>query len=220
MAANPFPHLPPGYEPGPQSARNRAQRSFWSPVAAVVGLGMFMAGVWVAAGGRGGAFERQEELFGGVIFALGGLLCLYGAWVMHERGRPKRHPSLRGTSVTVDRVDLRRGEAVSVAVTAERRDGDRLQVGMVCLERYDTEVRVFTGAASAVRRETAEGPVHEEWHAIPSTGPDQAFTFRIPAEAPYSYEGECVSYVWLLTVRSVKPRRKDPRLEEPLWVRP
>lgn len=220
MAANSFPHLPAGHEPGVQSLRNRTRRNVLSPVVGLVGTGMWMAGVWAAAGGRGAEFDRQEELLGGIIFALGGLLCVYGAWAMQEKGRPKRHPRLRGMTLTTDRADLRRGEEVAITFLGKRGGDDPLEVGLVCAERYDMEVRARAGGATVVTRETAEARVHEQWQAVPPGVDEQTFTFTVPREAPYSYEGDCVSYVWFASARAVKPLRKDARLEEPIWVRP
>lgn len=179
-----------------------------------------MAGVWVAAGGRGSKFDPQEELLGGVIFALGGLLCIYGGWFIRGQGRPKRHARLRGTTLTVDREQPRRGDEISVMFTGRRTDDDRLEVGLVCVERYDMQVRIYVRGASTVRRQTAEAGLHEQWLTVPPAVREQTFTFVIPPDAPYSYEGECVTYAWLASARAVKRLRKDPRHEEPIWVRP
>ena len=219
MADNPFPHLPDGYEPGGQSLRNRAQGKTWSPFIAIVGTGMFMAGVWVAAGGRGTSFDRQEELWGGIFFALMGLMCIYGAGVIGAQGQPKRHPHLRGTTLSVEPSDPRRGEEVSITFAGHRGDDDRLEIGLVCQERYDQEVRVYASGATVVRRQTAEAAAHEEWRAVPPAAREQTFTFVVPHDAPYSYEGDCVSYAWFAAARAVRPKRKDPRHEEPIWVR-
>jgi hypothetical protein len=220
MADNAFPHLPVGYEPGGQSLRNRAQQKAWSPFIAFVGTGMFMAGVWVAAGGRGTSFDRQEELWGGIFFALMGLMCIYGAGVIGGKGQPKRHPRLRGTTLRVEPANPRRGEKVSITFAGERSDDDRLEIGLVCQERYDQEVRVYVRGARVVRRQMAEAAADEQWRAVSPAVREQTFTFVVPQDAPYSYEGECVSYAWFASARSVRPRRKDPRLEEPIWVRP
>lgn len=220
MADNPFPHLPVGYEPGGQSLRNRAQSKAWSPFIAFVGTCMFMAGVWIAAGGRGTSFDRQEELWGGILFGLMGLMCIYGAGVIGGQGKPKRHPLLSGTKLSVEPADPRRGDEVSITFAGERSDDDRLEIGLVCQERYDQEVRVYVRGASVVRRQTAEEAAHEQWQAVPAGVRERTFTFVVPQDAPYSYEGDCVSYAWFASARAVRPRRKDPRLEEPIWVRP
>ena len=219
MADNPFPHLPVGYEPGGQSLRNQAQSKTWSPFIAFVGTCMFMAGVWIAAGGRGTSFDRQEELWGGIFFGLMGLMCVYGAGVIGGQGQPKRHPQLRGLTLICEPADPRRGDQVSISVAGESGDHDQLEIGLVCKERYDQEVRVYVRGANVVRRQTAEEEAHEQWQAASPAVREQTFTFVVPQDAPYSYEGDCVSYAWFASARSVKPKRKDPRLEVPIWVR-
>nr|MDQ3822162.1 hypothetical protein [Actinomycetota bacterium] len=186
----------------------------------VVGTAMFAAGVWVAAGGRGARFDREEELYGGLFFAAAGLLCVYGAFVIREAGRPKRHPRLRATrlSVAVDR--LRRGDEVTVTFAGRRRHDDRLELGIACDERYDAEARVYMRGAATVVRQTGQATVHEEWRAVPPGASEHSLAFVVPAEAPYSYEGSCLSYAWRISARAVRPLRPDARVDEPIWVDP
>jgi hypothetical protein len=215
-----FPHLPADRQPGAQSLRNRQQRNLLSPFVGVVGTAMYAAGIWVAAGGRGAKFDRQEELFGGLFFAAIGLLCVYGAFVIWGKGQPKRHPRLRGTTLLVNDDTLRRGEEVSVTFRGGRTNEDRLEVGLACDERSDTQVRIFVRGASTVRRQTAEATVHEQWQAVPPGAGEQVFRFQVPVDAPYSYEGDCVSYAWKVSARAVRRLGKDARLDQPIWVLP
>jgi hypothetical protein len=219
-AAAAFPHLPPGREPGIQSLRNRPTFTFWSPVAGVVGSGMLLAGIFVAAGGRGSEFDRGEELLGGIIFALLGVLCIYGGWVMRQRARPNQAGRMRGTSLSVDPGEMRRGEEISITFRGKRENDDRLEVGLVCVERHDMQVRVSVKGVSTVSRQTVEAAVHEQWQPVPPAVREQTFTFEIPDSAPYSYEGECVSYSWRASARAVRRLRRDPRLDLPIWVQP
>lgn len=215
-----FPHLPPGRRPGPQSLRNRERRTLLSPFVGIVGATMFAAGVWVAAGGRGPRFDRQEELFGGLFFGSMGLLCVYGAFAIWERGRPKRDPRLRGTTLSPDRAELRRGDEVSVTYVGRRTGDDRLEIGIACTERYDTETRAYSRGASTVVRQTGEATVHEEWQRVPAGAEEHTATFRLPGDAPYSYEGSCVSYAWRISARAVRAVRRDARFDVPIWVEP
>jgi hypothetical protein len=200
--------------------RNRGRRTLLAPFVGVVGTAMFAAGVWVAAGGRGARFDAQEEFFGGIFFGAMGLLCVYGAFVISERGRPERHPRLRGTKLVAGGADFRRGEEVSVTFTGRRTRGDRLEVGIACHERYDTETRVYARGVSTVVRQTGEATVHEEWEAVLPSAAQHTATFVLPVDVPYSYEGSCLSYAWRISARAVRPLRKDARLDEPIWVDP
>jgi len=175
---------------------------------------MFAAGIWVAAGGRGPRVDRQEELWGGLFFAAAGLLCVYGGLVMWESGRPKRHPRLRGTALAVDAGALRRGGEISVACTRGQTHGGLLQVGIVCEERYDVEARV----GRSVRRQTGHATVYEHWQPLATGAREQNFVFCVPVDAPYSYEGDCLSYAWRLSARAPGRLRKDARTDEPIWV--
>lgn len=55
-----FPHLPPGREPGAQSLRSRTGWPFWEWAMGLVGSGMVVGGIFLAAGGRGPEFDRGE----------------------------------------------------------------------------------------------------------------------------------------------------------------
>jgi len=214
-----FPHLPPGRDPGPQSVRNRARRTLLAPFVGAVGAAMFAAGVWVAAGGRGARFDRAEELYGGLFFAAMGLLCVYGAFVVADRGRPERHPRLRGTVLSAGGTDFRRGDEVSVRFAGRATD-DRLEIGVACDERYDTETRVYSRGVSTVVRRLGEATVHQAWQAGPEGAAEHTASFQLPFVAPYSYEGTCLSYAWRISARAVRRARKDARHDEPIWVDP
>jgi hypothetical protein len=174
---------------------------------------MLVAGVWVAAGGRGDEFDRQEELWGGLFFAAMGLMCAFVGW---SNSRTRRHPRLRGCALTVDRELVRRGDELVVTFEASRDAATPVELGLVCDERYDVEVRTGT----TVVRQTHEATAHAEWQPVGRSARTSGATFRVPATAPYSYEGDCVSYAWRVTARGVRRGRRDARLDRPLWVDP
>jgi hypothetical protein len=216
-----FPHLPPGREPGVQSLRNRTRLPLWAAFTGFVGTGMLLAGVFVAAGGRGPRFDRTEEALGGTFFALGGLMCVLWAYAQLRRRRPLRlSRRLPGISVAVDRDEKKGGEEISVTLTlAPHTAGDEhLEVGLVCSELYDHDVTVHHRGGTTVVRQTLEATAHQDWRAIEPSAGERTFTFQIPRDAPYSYEGECVSYAWRVSVRFVRDLRPDPRLDHPIWV--
>jgi hypothetical protein len=188
------------------------------PFVGVVGTAMFAAGIWVAAGGRGSGFDRQEELYGGLFFGAVGLLCLFVALASWETGRPQLRPRLRGAALAVDGEAFRRGDELTV--TLSRTTDAPLEVGLACDERVDTEARVFVRGASVVRRQTAEEAIHEQWQSAGAGAGDRTFTFRVPDDAPYSYEGACVSWGWRVSARAARRLRKDARVDSPIWVDP
>ena len=174
---------------------------------------MFAAGVWVSAGGRGSGFDRQEELWGGILFAAFGLLALYVVLVVWG-SETEEHSRLRGLRLSPASPEPRRGEELTVTVSGRIPDGARLELGLICEERADTEIHTQT----AIVRETAKTTVVEEW--LPVGAGDPGCTFHVPEEAPYSYEGECVSFAWRVAARAPRAGRPDARLEEPIWVEP
>jgi hypothetical protein len=224
MRADKFPHLPAGREPGPQSLRNRVGAPILETFVGLVGTSMFVAGVFVAAGGRGPRFDRTEEALGGAFFALAGLVCALWGW-SQLRGRfPARLPRfLRGARLGVDREEAQRGEHLGVTFALApgvKPEGEELEVGLVCIELWDYKTSAQHRYGATVVRRTAEATAHEEWLPLTPVLEERSFTFQIPGDAPYSYEGDCVSYAWRVSVRAVRRLRSDPRIDHPIWVRP
>lgn len=221
--AHSFPHLPPGREPGPQTLRNRAGYPFWEWAAGLVGAGLVVGGVFIAAGGRGPEFDRREEFWGGIFMASIGLVCAGWALFMRHKRRPLRLPNrLRGINLAVDREEARRGDELAVTLTfagRARAEDERLEVGLVCIERHDYLVRAQHRAGATELRQTAEDTAHEQWQAIETASGEQTLTFEIPRDAPYSYEGDCVSYAWRVSARIPRKLRLDRRTDRPIWVR-
>jgi hypothetical protein len=129
---------------------------------------------------------------------------------------------VRGVTLAVDRDEARRGEQLSVTLTlatSPERGEHGLEVGIVCTERWDYQVQARPRGAPVVLRQTAEATPHEEWRAVEARPGEHVVTFEIPRDAPYSYEGECVSFAWRVSARLVRRLRSDPRLDHPVWVR-
>lgn len=211
MAARQFPHLPPGREPGAQTLRGSGAAMWW--FVGVVGLAMLLAGAFVAAGGRGPEFDRSEELWGGLFFGAFGALALWVGYA-NVRGARRQRPrrDLENVSVRIDPEQPRRGQEVQVTVAG--RPG--LEVGLECIERFDHAARTRGAATGSRVRQVLEVPAHAEWR--PAAGATESF--RIPFQAPYSYEGTVVTYYWRVSVREVRALRADARNDHPLWVLP
>jgi hypothetical protein len=107
---------------------------------------------------------------------------------------------------------VRRGDSVSVRVAVER-TVPALEVGLVCREHYDALKTVHTADGRSKVRETSVADAYADWRpaqAIPGT---EDVAFVVPLDAPYSYEGDAVSYAWRVSVRG--GRRT---LDVPIWV--
>ena len=214
-----FPYLPPGHEPGPQSRRNRRSAPLLWWFVGIVGFGMFVGGVAVMAHIRK-QFPWREELTGGSIFAGMGLLCVAVAYWQYRKFKPPRlGRRIPGVSLAVDRDETRRGETLTATID-HAHAADQLEVGLVCVERYDLQVNAQTRAGMIVMRETNEDAAFEHWEPVHTAAGEQVVTLEIPQDAPYSYEGDCVSYAWRVSARQVRRLLTDPRIDHPVWVSP
>jgi hypothetical protein len=185
---------------------------------------MFVSGVFVAVGGRGSKFDPWEEAIGGAIFASFGALSVFVAYSARRKRRPlSLADRMPGAAVAVDRDDARRGAKLSVTLTLEHsggEDDEPLEVGLVCVEIYDYQATAQTRAGPIVIRRTGEADAHEQWQRLERTAGDQTVELELPRDAPYSYEGDCVSYAWRVSARVACRLRSDPRIDHPVWVRP
>ena len=219
-----FAHIPPGHEPGPQTLRNQGGSTLLEWFVGLVGTGMFLSGVFVAAGGRGSKFNPREELIGGTIFAFFGAVCALWAYSLRRKRRPlSLADRLPGAALAVERDDARRGEKLLVTLTlasSGSAEADPLEVGLVCVEIYDYQVIAQTRAGPVYVRQTREDNAYEDWRQVVRTAGDQAVEFELPRDAPYSYEGDCVSYAWRVSARVARKLRSDPRMDHAVWVLP
>jgi hypothetical protein len=127
-----------------------------------------------------------------------------------------------GLEVTTGDPSARRGGEVEALVTisSARKLGD-LEVGVVCTEYYDKEETTSTGDGStSTSRSTCDEVVHESWSPAESIAGVQSVRFTIPAEAPFSYSGECLSFKWEVVARGRRRRRLDAQARREFSVLP
>jgi hypothetical protein len=148
----------------------------------------------------------------GIVLPLFFLLAAYGIL------RTVFPPSMRGVTVTLSSADSRRGSELDIRIEAANPDKlvGRLEFGLVCTEFYDVET---TDARGNTSRTTRQVDAHTDWRPFMG-GPAQTERFLIPADAPYSYRGDCLSYVWKASARLPKRVRFDRAENVPLLVRP
>jgi hypothetical protein len=135
----------------------------------------------------------------GVVFAL----SLAG---LARRNRRRFRPRSDSVEVAVAG-PVRRGGSVDVAITIRdgAHTGVRLRVGVLCLERYDVE----ESTKNSTRRVTREDLAHEEWREVSTSEAQQGLSFGVPAEAPYSYGGSCLSFEWRAEALEIARLRPD-----------
>jgi hypothetical protein len=125
-------------------------------------------------------------------------LLSVGEWVADLlRRRAGRNLELMPASEQV-----RRGGRVEAAL---RVDGDAapVEVGLVCTETYAT----FMPSRSLTEEDRlmVDAVAYEQWLPLEQGQTTQTFAFDVPVEAPFSYRGEHLRYVWRVCAR--RPRR-------------
>lgn len=129
-----------------------------------------------------------------------------------------RQRRTRGLQVDAGVHGARRGEEVEALVTISSPKGlGDLEVGLVCTEYYDEETTDSDGDTS---RSTAEAMAYEDWLPVEEVTGVQSVRLAIPAEAPFSYEGTCLSFKWELVARGHRSRGLDAQARSDLSVLP
>lgn len=95
-----------------------------------------------------------------------------------------------------------------------------LEVGLVCPEHYDEEVRDHgMDGHDATRRTTSRAVEYEQWQHLDCVAGEHEVTLTIPAHAPYSYDGDCLSFRWEVVARGRKSGL-DGQAGQQIAVRP
>jgi hypothetical protein len=179
------------------------------------GLGFAGYGIWDYANGSEDAASEGAQLAASIFAVVFGLAMLAGGVFALMRAYP---PRARGYGIAVEPAELRRGDELDVRVTVAdpQRAGGGAEVGLVCVEYYSVTRHSRNGSY----RDDAEATAHEEWRPIRPGQARPYERFRIPAAAPYSHEGEYLSYHWQVRVREPRDMLPDPRVDERIWVSP
>ena len=210
VAREGHPHLPPGREPGPQSRRTSTGRTLGgcaAPAFAVAGVvgAAIVAGFGLVLGSLPDGPPVWPFFVGAVAVAAFFWLFARMLW----RGARPRYAV--GLELLVEGQELRRGDRVAAIASGE----GALEVGLVCTQSYDVWRRIGNDSRSRV---TASASVWQEWVPAPHGALGQRVELALPADGPYSYEGDCVSIGWAVVVRRVGEKRVAEPV--PLWVAP
>ena len=102
----------------------------------------------------------------------------------------------RGLEIGAGAEQVRRGEEVEALVTiASPRRLGAVEVGLVCTEYYACDMRDYDSDGGSGRG-TATATAFEIWVPVDSVSGVQHVRLSIPADAPFSYEGSALSYIW------------------------
>ena len=131
----------------------------------------------------------------------------------------------RHLQLAADRDVLRRGDSVTLTLTfadAER-VRENVEVGVVCTERYAERQHRQSqsgGTTTTTTRVMLSTTAYERWEPAQASQPLQRFTFEIPRDAPYSYDGEHLEFHWRASAREPRALRPDPATNLDLTVTP
>ena len=112
-----------------------------------------------------------------------------------------------GFSITISNPQIRRGDEVEVLVTIDSSARVKeAEVGLICTEYYAEKVEDDDPESDfATKRQTSEAVAHEEWTLVDSAPGVHSIRLRIPAEAAFSYEGDCLSFKWEIIANGLRP---------------
>jgi len=165
--------------------------------------------------------SRSGHEVGAAVFAGMALLLACLGWFLSRRSLTSG-PRARGVELQVERTEFRRGEQVPVMVRCEvqHTEGHQLQVGLVCTRYMDMKEQRYNQYGSYTVRETEPVDVITDWRDVPAGTAGESYTFAIPADGPFSYEGDTLSYAYRISAREPKRMRADPHRDVPIWVTP
>lgn len=182
-----------------------------------------IAGATVLLGGASVLFAAENladgALGAGDLWAAAPIALLAVVFALIRERFPRKARRLR---LAVSPGEVRRGEAVAATLTidpGEPLGAERVELGLVCVERYDEKMRSFQ-SPWATWPETEEETVCEDWREVDLSRWHHELSFAVPSEEPYSYEGRHVSYAWRVCAREVRARREDRFQNHPIWVLP
>jgi hypothetical protein len=143
------------------------------------------------------------------------------SWTVHPVDLLRRRLT-SGLEVGASEQAARRGDEVEALVTVSNPRGlGDLEVGLVCTECYDEEVQTTDSDGSSSRsRSTSEAIAYERWLPVESAPGMQSVRVTIPREAPFSYEGACLSFKWEVVARGHKRHRLDAQARHEISVLP
>ena len=127
-----------------------------------------------------------------------------------------RHRATRGLQVRASRQEVARGEQFDAVVTVSEPNLADLEVGVVCTGYFAAQ----TYGEHGPTRTTSQAILYEGWLPTEPVVGVQTVLFQVPAKAPFSYDGDVVSFKWEVVARGRRQRRLDARATDRLWVLP
>lgn len=156
-------------------------------------------------------------------FAVVGVAALvvgipYGGYRLISRARRTVAEHLH---LEISPAALTRGETVKARLRIDGPPGDDVEVGLVCTAWYDEMTEHRHEGRTRRRRTITQAEAYGEWKpANAGSTLEQMFEFVVPADAPFSHEGEVVAFAWRVSAREPARLARDPSQDIPIWVAP
>jgi hypothetical protein len=127
-----------------------------------------------------------------------------------------------GLEIGASMGEVRRGEEFEVLVTVPSNSKlIGIDVGLVCTELYDEESsHTDSDGHTHTSRQTSRAIAYEAWLPVEIASGVQNVRLAIPGPAPFSYEGECLSFEWEIVARGRRRRGIDLESGRKLAVLP
>jgi hypothetical protein len=77
--------------------------------------------------------------------------------------------------------------------------GAALEMGLAC--QAFSVVETKKPGDDSYRRSTNYIDIFDEWPPLDPSLPEQSFTVRVPADAPFSYDGRALGFLWMAIAR-------------------
>lgn len=139
--------------------------------------------------------------------------------VLHNPFDAIRTRLTSGMKVRAGSEDLFRGDELEATVTILRPGNlGQVEVGLVCTEAYAVLMSDADGSGSS--EGTSWARAYEAWVPVESIPGSHTVRLRVPADGPFSYEGDYLSFRWEVVARGVRKRRLDARARQKIHVRP
>ena len=113
---------------------------------------------------------------------------------------------------------MRRGGQFDARVTiADSRGLADVEIGLVCTEFYACRMR---GDGDGGSRGTSSAAAYEAWLPVQGGPGVHAVRVTVPADAPFSYDGELLAFRWELVARGRRKHRLDAQAQREVCVLP
>jgi hypothetical protein len=111
---------------------------------------------------------------------------------------------------------VRRGGQLDARVTIRHSRGlADVEVGLVCTEFYASRMSGHDGG-----RGTSSAAAYEAWLPVEGGPGVHAVRVTVPAQVPFSYDGELLCFTWELVVRGRRKHRLDAQARREVCVLP